>query len=82
MPVTINNPKQVNIAADGGQQVNLQKQGRSKKREKRVPTNASRLKRKTGIKSTSNQIAPKSPEECRRIEAASASVQVTQSDKR
>jgi hypothetical protein len=24
VPVTINNPKQVNIAADGGQQVNLQ----------------------------------------------------------
>lgn len=31
MPVTINNPKQVNIAADGGQQVNLQaKNGRKK----------------------------------------------------
>lgn len=28
VPVTINNPKQVNIAADGGQQVNVQSKGR------------------------------------------------------
>ena len=28
MPVTINNPKQVNIAADGGQQVNVQRKRR------------------------------------------------------
>ena len=30
MPVTINNPKQVNIAADSGQQVNLQKKKHAK----------------------------------------------------
>jgi hypothetical protein len=30
-PVTINNPQQVNIAAEGGQQVNLQKNKKSKK---------------------------------------------------
>jgi hypothetical protein len=29
-PVTINNPRQVNIAAEGGQQVNLQKSKRKK----------------------------------------------------
>jgi hypothetical protein len=28
MPVTINNPKQVNIAVEGGQQVNVQSKGR------------------------------------------------------
>jgi hypothetical protein len=34
VPVTINNPKQVNIAADGGQQVNVQKaEARSRKRK-------------------------------------------------
>jgi hypothetical protein len=39
VPVTINNPKQVNIAADGGQQVNVQK---SKWKQKKA---SSRLKR-------------------------------------
>ena len=34
VPVTINNPKQVNIAADGGQQVNVQK-GRKRAKDKR-----------------------------------------------
>ena len=33
VPVTINNPKQVNIAADGGQQVNVQKQTNTKSRK-------------------------------------------------
>ena len=32
VPVTINNPKQVNIAADGGQQVNVQKSKRKQKK--------------------------------------------------
>lgn len=35
VPVTINNPKQVNIAADGGQQVNVQK---SKSKQKKAST--------------------------------------------
>jgi hypothetical protein len=35
VPVTINNPKQVNIAADGGQQVNVQK---SKRKQKKAST--------------------------------------------
>jgi hypothetical protein len=36
VPVTINNPKQVNIAADGGQQVNVQNKSgvKSRKRKK------------------------------------------------
>jgi hypothetical protein len=33
VPVTINNPKQVNIAADGGQQVNA----RAKRKRKKTP---------------------------------------------
>jgi len=39
MPVTINNPKQVNIAADGGQQVNVQAKASGKKprRARRKP---------------------------------------------
>ena len=39
VPVTINNPKQVNIAADGGQQVNLQK---SKRKQKKASTRSKR----------------------------------------
>jgi len=36
IPVTINNPQQVNIAADGGQQVNVQKKSKQKKKQKRL----------------------------------------------
>ena len=36
VPVTINNPKQVNIAADGGQQVNVQ----AKRERKKTPKGA------------------------------------------
>ncbi|HEX5736371.1 MAG TPA: hypothetical protein VF131_26310 [Blastocatellia bacterium] len=36
VPVTINNPKQVNIAADGGQQVNVQ----AKRKRKKTPKGA------------------------------------------
>ena len=35
MPVTINNPKQVNIAADGGQQVNVQQETKRKQKQPR-----------------------------------------------
>lgn len=35
VPILINNPEQVNIAADGGQQVNVQKKGRKKKAKAR-----------------------------------------------
>jgi hypothetical protein len=37
MPVTINNPQQVNIAAEGGQQVNVQKKVTRKKKQVRRP---------------------------------------------
>src|ERR1051325_159855 len=33
VPVTINNPEQVNIATDGGQQVNVQEKGKAKKKK-------------------------------------------------
>jgi hypothetical protein len=36
VPVTINNPKQVNIAADGGQQVNVQAKSGEKKNPRRT----------------------------------------------
>jgi hypothetical protein len=32
VPVTINNPEQVNIAADGVQQVNVQKKGKAREK--------------------------------------------------
>ena len=39
MPVTINNPKQVNIAVDGGQQVNVQKKTKGKSRKRKTASN-------------------------------------------
>ena len=36
VPVTINNPEQVNIAADGGQQVNVQQKAKRKKKQTRT----------------------------------------------
>ena len=39
MPVTINNPKQVNIAADGGQQVNVQENAKGKTRKCKTASN-------------------------------------------
>ena len=39
VPVTINNPKQVNIAADGGQQVNVQNKAEAKSRKRRPASN-------------------------------------------
>jgi hypothetical protein len=38
VPVTINNPKQVNIAAEGGQQVNLQQRKKHKQKRSSVKT--------------------------------------------
>ena len=43
VPVTINNPKQVNIAADGGQQVNVQAK-RKRKKTSKGPTATQKLK--------------------------------------
>jgi hypothetical protein len=39
VPVTINNPKQVNIAADGGQQVNVQNKSGAKNRKRKTASN-------------------------------------------
>ena len=37
VPVTISNPEQVNIASDGGQQVNVQKKSKPKKKQAKKP---------------------------------------------
>ena len=39
VPVTINNPKQVNIAAEGGQQVNVQGDAKAKGRKRKKASN-------------------------------------------
>lgn len=41
VPVTINNPKQVNIAAEGGQQVNVQEKAKAKSRKRKTAYNQS-----------------------------------------
>jgi hypothetical protein len=40
MPVTINNPKQVNIAADGGQQVNVQPEKKARRQVNALPNSS------------------------------------------
>ena len=42
MPVRINNPKQVNIAADGGRQVNVQEKAKAKSRKRKTAYNQSK----------------------------------------
>jgi hypothetical protein len=76
-PVIINNEGQVNFAANGGQQVNLQNK-QSKKRRKKVAGTAGRLNRKTVTKTPPKQLGKESPEESIRMESASESVQVGQ----
>ena len=72
-PVIVQNAGQVNIAADGGQQVNVQK---SKRRAK--PQNVGRAKTggKRASKSKPKQLAAKSAEESIRTKSTSKSVQV------
>ena len=74
VPVTINNPKQVNIAADGGQQVNLQKQ--SKKRKETGSASKSKRSSKRTTKAKPKQLDPKSPGESVRMKPTSESVQL------
>ena len=62
-PVIVQNAGQVNIAADGGQQVNLQKQGRSKKRGKKASANPNKLKREKASKSKPKQLGQRSPKD-------------------
>lgn len=71
-PVIINNEGQVNFAADGGQQVNLQKKGRGKKRTKKADVTTGRLKRKRANKP--KQLDAKSTEESIQMEPASECV--------
>jgi hypothetical protein len=61
VPVTINNPQQVNIAADGGQQVNMQRNKQGKKSAKKESNSTN--KRKQNQRTTNpKQLAPKSSE--------------------
>lgn len=70
VPVIVQNAGQVNIAADGGQQVNVQKK-QSKKRAKKAAGTTG--KRKAAAKSKLKQLGAKSAEESIRIETASES---------
>jgi hypothetical protein len=47
VPIMINNPEQVNIAADGGQQVNVQKKERSKRRRASAGTSLRKRSNRT-----------------------------------
>ena len=54
IPVTINNPQQVNIAADGGQQVNVQRDRQNKKSTKKA------VGKNNGCKQDKKAVRPKS----------------------
>lgn len=74
-PVIVQKAGQVNIAADGGQQVNLQKKKQSKKRK--ASTRSSKSKQsKRASKSKPKQLSPKLSEESIGIKPASESVQI------
>ena len=75
-PVIVQNAEQVNIAAEGGQQINLQKKKQSKKAAKKVPRTTSKHKRKTATKPKPKQLSAGSPEESIRMESASESAQI------
>jgi hypothetical protein len=71
--VIVQNAEQVNIASDGGQQVNVQK---SKRRAKADNAGSGKTSGKRGGKTKPKQLAAKSAEESIRMKAASESVQV------
>lgn len=71
VPVTINNPQQVNIAADGGQQVNVQ---RSKRRAKTGKAGRGKTSGGRASKTKPKQLAAKSAGESIRIEATSDAI--------
>jgi hypothetical protein len=73
-PVIVQNAGQVNIAADGGQQVNVQKQG--KRQAKREPPATSSNRRKRATRPKPNQIGVKSPQESIKISPALESLPV------
>ena len=64
-PVIVQNAGQVNIASDGGQQVNVQKNKR------RAKTGRAKTSGKRGSKSKPKELAAKSAEESIRMESAS-----------
>jgi hypothetical protein len=72
-PITIANAGQVNIAADGGQQVNVQKSKESKRgpKKRRVTNSRGRARSKAATESEPKQIAAKSTEESTRMESTS-----------
>jgi hypothetical protein len=71
-PVIVQNAEQVNIAADGGQQVNLQEQKQNKKRKATTKTKQS----KRTSKSEPKQLVAESPGESIRIETVPESIPV------
>lgn len=73
-PVIVQNAGQVNIAADGGQQVNVQKQ--SKKRKESGGTSKSKQSNKRTTKAKPKQLGEKSQEESIRIKPSSESIPV------
>jgi len=61
LPVTINNPQQVNIAAEGGQQVNMQRNKQGKKPAKKE-SNSTNNRKQNQRTTNPKQLAPKSSE--------------------
>jgi hypothetical protein len=68
-PVIVQNAEQINIASEGGQQVNVQKSKQSKGRAKKKP--GSKTSGKRASKAKPKQLASKSVEESIRMETAS-----------
>jgi hypothetical protein len=76
VPIQINNPQQVNIAADGGQQVNLHKRKQSKKQAKESTTLINNRKGNKATKSDQKQLDSTAPKVSIGMEPASESIQV------
>jgi hypothetical protein len=70
VPILINNPEQVNIAAEGGQQVNVQENKRNRKRGEKAAGSTGRRERKVATKSKPKQLGSKSSEESIRMKPA------------
>lgn len=73
-PVIVQNAGQVNIAADGGQQVSVQRSKQSKKPAGKK--SCSKTKGRRASKTKPKQLAPKSAEESISMKSASDAVQV------
>jgi hypothetical protein len=75
-PVIVQNAEQINIASDGGQQVNVQKSKQIKKRTKKGSNLRRKRSSKTATKLVPNQLAPKSQEESIKMEPAAEAIHV------